>query len=248
MPDSPPVPSSRLDRFAPRVRVLVTVVLAVAVLATEDVHLLAAAFAAAVLVTALSGLTAKAVLRRLAAAEALVLLVVLSLPFTTPGEPLLALWGVGASREGLHHAVAIVLTANAVLLLATSLIGTMDPRRMGQGLHGVGIPPVLVHLLLLSGRYVAVLQHEQRRLRLAMKARAFHARGPRAWRAYGHLFGMVLVRSLERAERVREAMACRGFDGLPPRRKAPPLQRHDIALLAAALVAAAALVTAARVM
>jgi cobalt/nickel transport system permease protein len=47
-----------------------------------------------------------------------------------------------------------------------------------------------------------------------MRARAFRPGcGPHCWRSVGYLFGMLMVRSLERAERIDAAMRCRGFDG-----------------------------------
>ena len=47
-----------------------------------------------------------------------------------------------------------------------------------------------------------------------MKVRCFRPRTDRrTCRAYGHLVGMLLVRSLDRSERVMDAMKCRGFKG-----------------------------------
>jgi cobalt/nickel transport system permease protein len=47
-----------------------------------------------------------------------------------------------------------------------------------------------------------------------MKVRAFRPRMDRhTYRTYGYLVGMLLVRSLERSERIVAAMKCRGFRG-----------------------------------
>jgi cobalt/nickel transport system permease protein len=63
-------------------------------------------------------------------------------------------------------------------------------------------------------RYIGVLFDEHQRLRTAMKARAFVAGSNwHTWRSYGHLLGMLLVRSMERAQRISGAMRCRGFNG-----------------------------------
>jgi len=51
-------------------------------------------------------------------------------------------------------------------------------------------------------------------MRNAMKARAFVLRGNlHSWRSVGYLLGMLLVRSMERSERVVNAMKCRGYTG-----------------------------------
>jgi cobalt/nickel transport system permease protein len=76
----------------------------------------------------------------------------------------------------------------------------------------LGVPLKLVHLFLFAVRYLHVLRAETGRLIDAMRVRAFVPRSNRhSWRTLGNLFGMMIVRSVERAERVSEAMRCRGF-------------------------------------
>ena len=48
----------------------------------------------------------------------------------------------------------------------------------------------------------------------ALKIRAFQPRTSlHTYRTYAYLVGMLLVRSYDRSERVRNAMVCRGFKG-----------------------------------
>jgi cobalt/nickel transport system permease protein len=55
---------------------------------------------------------------------------------------------------------------------------------------------------------------EYRRLIKAVKIRGFHpGNNLHTYRTYAYLVGMLLVKSYERAERVRAAMLCRGFRG-----------------------------------
>src|SRR5207237_9891052 len=78
----------------------------------------------------------------------------------------------------------------------------------------IGAPGLLVHLVLLSHRYVFVLGEELARLRIALRVRGFRNRaGVHSYRTIGHVAGTLLVRGHERAERVAQAMRCRGFDG-----------------------------------
>ena len=63
-------------------------------------------------------------------------------------------------------------------------------------------------------RYIDVLHQEYQRLRIAMKARGFRPQNSRhTYVSFGYLVGMMLVRALERSERVLAAMKCRGFSG-----------------------------------
>jgi cobalt/nickel transport system permease protein len=146
-----------------------------------------------------------------------------------------------ASAEGLHLAVAIALKANAVLLMLLALVGTLEPPALGHALRRLAVPATLVQLLLFTVRYIAVLADEATRLRTAMRARAFTPGTNRhTLTTYGYLVGMLLVRAAERAERVLEAMKCRGFDGRWPVLDRPRLGRAD-ALAAIGGVAVVAL-------
>jgi cobalt/nickel transport system permease protein len=89
--------------------------------------------------------------------------------------------------------------------------------------------------LLFTVRYIAVLGEEAARLRTAMRARAFEPRTDRhTLTTYGYLVGMLLVRAAERAERVLEAMKCRGFEGRWPVLDQPHLGRADAVAAAGA--------------
>jgi cobalt/nickel transport system permease protein len=75
-----------------------------------------------------------------------------------------------------------------------------------------------------------------------MLVRGFHATSSRhSWRSLGNFLGMLLVRSLERAERVHWAMACRGFSGKFPAAEPHRLSRTDFWFLAASMLAIGAL-------
>jgi cobalt/nickel transport system permease protein len=93
-------------------------------------------------------------------------------------------------------------------------LGTLDAVVLVHALSHLRLPDKLTQLLLFTVRYIDVLHGEYVRLSAAMKVRGFRPRVDRhTYRSYGHLLGMLLVRSLDRAERVVDAMKCRGFRG-----------------------------------
>jgi cobalt/nickel transport system permease protein len=206
-----------VDAIDPRVRIVAAAAFALVVVAIGKLPALLAALAAAAALARLARLPAVPTLARLAAVESFLVVVLAFLPFTVPGTPVVSLGPLVATAEGLHRAAEIVLTANAVMLALLALVGTMEPAALGHALARLRVPAKLVHLLLFTIRYVAVLQGEYGRLRQAMKARGFRPRGSlHTWRSIGWLFAMLLVRSFERAERIVEAMKCRGFSGRYP--------------------------------
>jgi cobalt/nickel transport system permease protein len=198
----------------PRVRIVVAMAFAIVVVALDDIRVLGVALALAMASAAAMRLPLAPTLRRAAAMDGFIVVMLLMLPFTVAGEPIFTIGPLTASREGLWQAVAIALKANAIVLLLLALVGTMNATILGQALRRLGAPAVLIHLLFFTVRYIEVLGREYHRTRLAMKARAFRPRSDlHTWRSFGYLIGMLLVRSLERAERILAAMKCRGFDG-----------------------------------
>ena len=69
----------------------------------------------------------------------------------------------------------------------------------------------MVQLLFLY-RYVFVLVDEAARMVRARSLRVFEGGGS-GIKAYGPLVGHLLLRTMDRAQRVYMAMCCRGFDG-----------------------------------
>jgi cobalt/nickel transport system permease protein len=172
------------------------------------------ALAAAVAGVPLAGLRAQGVVRQLVPINGLMLVLVLVLPWTTPGTPLFAIGSWTYSREGLLLALAIAIKGNAIVLALLVHLGAMDTTTIGHALAHLHVPNKLTNLLLFTVRYLDVLHREQQRMRAAVRVRAFRPRmNLHTYRTYGHLVGMLLVRSLDRAERIMKAMKCRGFRG-----------------------------------
>lgn len=224
-PDCDPT-SLSLD---PGIRLFITLIFAATIVGLHQLVGLVTMFGAASLLALWMRLKVRTTLKRLAALEGFMLAVLAFLPFTTPGTPLFSLWGLTASQEGARHAVDILLKSNAVMLTILALLGSVPVILLGQGLRRLGFPEKLAQLLVLTVRYTAVLDREYTRLRQAMKARGFRMRfSLHCWQSIGYLFGMLLVRSLERSERISAAMRCRGFTGALHRlTETAPLPRRD---------------------
>ncbi|MCG8426020.1 MAG: cobalt ECF transporter T component CbiQ, partial [Chromatiales bacterium] len=152
--------------------------------------------------------------KQLLAMDSFIVLMLVLLPFTIEGTPLFQLGPWVASEEGLLRVIIIALKANAIMLSALALVASLDTITFGHALARLGVPDKLVHLLLFTVRYIDVIRDEYHRMRQAMKVRAFCPKTDlHTWRSFGYLVGMLLVRSIERAERIVDAMKCRGFTG-----------------------------------
>ncbi len=201
-------------RLDPRGRVLAAVAFSVVVAVANGFATLAAALVLTILAVLSCGWPVAVVLRRLAPLNSLLLALVAILPWTVAGDPLWQAGPLTYSSEGLRLAARIALKGNAIVLSLLLLLGSLDGITLGRALAQLRLPDKLIHLLLFTIRYLEVLGREYGRLRVAMRTRGFRARFNRhTWRSYGHLIGMLLVRSLDRAERIGAAMKCRGFRG-----------------------------------
>lgn len=198
----------------PRMRIVMACVFGMVTVALQTIPALAAALVAALAMLAASRLPVARTLKRMAMMDGFIIFMLLLLPFTFPGDAIFSLWGFAASWQGLWRAVEIALTANAVILALMVLVGTLEPVTLGHALHRLRCPETLVHLLMFTIRYIEVLREEYLRLRAAMKVRGFRpGTNWHTYRSFGYLVGMMLVRAIERSERILAAMKCRGFSG-----------------------------------
>jgi len=221
--------SGMLAKLDPRSRTIAAGLFALVVVGLDSLPPLGLAVTLALLTAMLARLPPLPTLRRLAALDGFMVLALAMLPFTVPGETAFTLFGMEATETGLRQALIILLKANAVVLMVLALVGSMEEVTLGHSLRRLGVPEKLVQIYLFTVRYRGVLHREFDRLHTAMRARAFTMRSDRhSWRSLGYLIGMLMVRSVERSERIVAAMRCRGFDGSFPALEEPTrFQRPD---------------------
>jgi len=173
-----------------------------------------------------------------------------ALIFTVPGQtlarvPLLS-WAI--SVEGLLRFSSIVFKS---LLAAQAAVLLLAVTRFTDTLWALGelrMPRTLVGIVSFMLRYLFVLADEAGRMARAREARSasLEDRQRRSIlfeaRTTGRMIGALIVRSIERSERVYNAMLARGYDGRSLALDAPPLPVRDvIAGLGVTLAAAAIL-------
>jgi cobalt/nickel transport system permease protein len=104
--------------------------------------------------------------------------------------------------------IRFVLTVGAAL----TLIAVTGFYAVCAGLEKLGTPKVFVVQLMFLYRYLFVLVDEASRMVRARSLRAL-GDGGAGIKTYGSLVGHLLLRSMDRAQRIYLAMCCRGFDG-----------------------------------
>lgn len=115
---------------------------------------------------------------------------------------------------GLPAVAASILIKNGLALMTmVVLAGTTPFSRLLTAMRRLGVPVILVATLQSMERFRHVLVDQVDRMATARRARTFSRRGTLSWSLLGGLIGMLFLRTLERGERVHDAMVARGWTG-----------------------------------
>ncbi|HWR38391.1 MAG TPA: cobalt ECF transporter T component CbiQ [Patescibacteria group bacterium] len=125
---------------------------------------------------------------------------------------------------------SITLRLSLTVTAALILVATTGVDGVCSGLLRLGVPRVLVVQILFMYRYLHVLLEELIRCIQAYTLRSFHGESLR-FQAWGSLLGQLLLRTLDRAQRIYQAMLCRGFDGEVPFSRKRTVQSRDVMYL-----------------
>ena len=107
---------------------------------------------------------------------------------------------------------SILLRFALTVSAALAPIGTTGFTTVCMALGRLGAPRVFVVQLLFLYRYLFVLAEEGLRMVRARNLRSFGGRG-QGMKVYAAMLGQLLLRTMDRAQRIHQAMLCRGFDG-----------------------------------
>ena len=203
---------SVIHRIDPRVRIVVALLFSISVVVVD--RSAPAALIVAVVVAGLAAVRIWALTLRLVPLNVLMFVLIVTLPFSVPGEAMFLLGPLHYSFEGFGQAVIVAIKGNAIVIMLTALVATIEPIQLGHALERLYVPKKLTRLFLFTVRYFEVIESEYSRLSRAMMMRGFRPRlNLHTLRSYGYLAGMLLVHALDRSERILDAMRCRGFDG-----------------------------------
>jgi len=200
-----------VHRLDPRAKVLTTALflIAVASFPRYEVTALLPFFLYPVVLAAIGNVPARFLARKLLIAAPFVLFVGVFNPLFDR-EVLVRVGSFGVSGGWVSFAsilLRFVLTVTAALLL----VATTGLYPMCLALERLRVPRAFVVQLLFLYRYLFVLVAETARV---VRAHSLRSSGRRMrLRVLSSVVGQLLLRTLDRAQRIHTAMQCRGFDG-----------------------------------
>lgn len=204
--------NSFVHQLDPRLRLIAACVFSTVVALSRSYQVLTAAVLISFLWIVLAQLPVREIIKRVIVLNSFNVLLWIFLPLTFQGSLPLALGPLTIYKAGMAMAAQITLKSNAILLIIMALITTMNLAVLGQALNWLHVPDKIVHLLLMTYRYVFLIEQEYQRLMRAARFRGFRpGTDLHTYKTYASIVGMLFVRSALRADRVQKAMLCRGF-------------------------------------
>ena len=203
---------SPLHRIDPRVKLITTVVFIATVVSFNKyaVSNLIPFFSFPIILILLGGLPAGYILKKVLLISPFAVLVGIFNPVFD--RAIVCHIGSLGISGGWASFISILMRFVLTVTSALALVSLTGFNSVCMALERFKVPrPFIVQLMFLY-RYLFVLTEESDRMVRAMSARSFCG-GMMNFKTFVSLIGHLLLRTLDRAERVYRAMCCRGFDG-----------------------------------
>lgn len=113
---------------------------------------------------------------------------------------------------GVISMMTLMIKGILAVLASYFLVAVTSIEEICYALRIIHVPKVFVTLVLLIYRYIILFLKEVERMTLAYELRAPNQKGIHI-KVWGSMVGMLLLRSIDRAQIVYESMLLRGFDG-----------------------------------
>lgn len=221
-----------IHRLDPRAKLITTVMFIITVVSFDKyaVSALLPLVLYPVVLAALGNIPTSAVTRKLLYAAPFAVMIGIFNPFFDC--QIIMHIGTLPVSGGLVSFASIVLRFILTVSAALILIAVTGFEAVCLALERLKVPRAFVVQLLFLYRYLFVLVEEALRVRRAYMLRSSSSKGV-AMRVYGSLSGHLLLRTLDRAQRIHQAMLCRGFNGRIRLARAFELTARDVAFVLA---------------
>ena len=204
---------SFIHKLDPKTRIIAVLILSFAAALCDNFFVAVLYFIISTVLIIMARLNIKNVIERIKPVFWFLLMVWILLPITFDGQILYQFSWLKISDTGVILCCKITIKSITILLFFTSLVATMTIASLGNALHKLYVPDKMVFLLLMSYRYIAVIEDEYKKLLRAAKFRGFKPKtNLHSYKTFAYLAGMLFVRASFRAQRVHQAMLCRGFN------------------------------------
>jgi cobalt/nickel transport system permease protein len=221
-----------VHRLDPRVKVIATMLFLFTVISfpKHEVAALVPFFLFPVLLMTIGEIPVRFILKKVLLVSPFAILIGIFNPFLDTAT-VAVVSGIPLSA-GIVSFLSILLKFALTVSAALLLIATTSFPGVCHALRRLGLPSLFVSQLLFLYRYLFVLMEEAMRITRAREMRSVGSRGA-GIRVFVRLIGTLFVRTVDRAERIYQAMLSRGFQGDIPSLERARIESADLAYLAA---------------
>jgi energy-coupling factor transport system permease protein len=245
---------SPLHRLDPRVKMGASVLLMALPFAAPSLPSTLLLVGLVIAIAVLSTAPARALLRTLGTVFWLGFFMFFFYLFTTPGRPLVSLWRITVTWDGIVAGATQIYRLSLLVVISALLTFTTSPAQLAHGLESmlgplarVGLPVrELAMVLTIALRFVPTLFNEIDKIVKAQRARGADLRSRSPWRrirSWAPTFVPIFVSAFRRADDLAKAMEARGFRGARHRTRMYHLRLTRQDLVASIVVLLAGLVT-----
>ena len=156
--------NSLIHQLDPRIRLMSACAYSIVVALSRSFPVLTTAALVSLAWVMLAQLPAREIIKRIIVLNSFNVLLWIVLPLTFQGPIALALGPLTIYKAGMITAAQITLKSNAILLIIMALVTTMNLSVLGHTLNWWHVPDKIVHLLLMTYRYVFLIEQEYQRL------------------------------------------------------------------------------------
>jgi cobalt/nickel transport system permease protein len=204
---------SLIHKLDPKIRIVAALVLSISAALCDNLYIVMIYLFISIVLITMGRLNLIDVVKRLKPLLWFLLMIWVIIPLTFKGDIVYQYLWFKITDAGLLMCCKITIKSITILLIFTALIATMTVASLGNGMHKLNVPDKMVFLFLMSYRYISVIEEEYKRLLRAAKFRGFQPRtNLHSYKTFAYLAGMLFVRASLRAQRVYQAMLCRGFN------------------------------------
>jgi cobalt/nickel transport system permease protein len=205
--------NTTIHRLDPRIKVL-TAALFVVCVVSFDKYAIAAMLPFVLFLTiimVLGGIPASFILKKLMVTAPFAFMIGMFNPLLD--QQIILHLGPVAVSGGWVSFLSILLRFGMTVTAMLVLIATTGFNSVCMALERLGMPTIFAVQLLMLYRYIFVLIVEGQRMYRARAIRTFQ-KGRMDMRTFSYLIGQLLLRTIDRGQRIHQAMLCRGFDGI----------------------------------
>ncbi len=136
-----------------------------------------------------------------------------------------------------NYALLIALRANAIIIFALLVFYNKSLFDIASGMQTLRLPDKLVSLFFFVGKFIIIIKQEFNITKNVMKIRNFKSKTNLfSYKVYANVIGMLIVKCFDRAEKLKNSMILRNFQGKIYQNKKEKFSKIDFLIIFSVLL------------